>query len=99
LSKNNHAVNGGVFDPKGNKKSPPQSGGVQAHLFLQETIMTSVDVRVHMKREITQEEIDKRVAHMKVWDEELRKANEESPLPDDFIEYVKGRKFRQAVPQ
>jgi hypothetical protein len=55
-----------------------------------------------MKREITQEEIDARVAHMKVWDEELRIANEKSPLPDDFMEYVKGRKTmltEDSIPQ
>jgi hypothetical protein len=54
--------------------------------------MKSVDVREHMNWEITQEEFNERVAWMKVRDEELRIANEKSPLPDDFIEYVKGRK-------
>jgi hypothetical protein len=64
--------------------------------------MKSVNVIEHMKREITQEEIDERMAWMKEWDEELRKANEESPLPDDFMEYVKGRKtllVATSVPQ
>jgi hypothetical protein len=60
--------------------------------------MKSVNVREHMKREITQEEIDARVAHFRWVCDELDKANEESPLPDDFMEYVKGRKFfRQAA--
>jgi hypothetical protein len=59
--------------------------------------MTEVEFEAYLKHEFTQEEVDERVAWFKQWDEELRKANEESPLPDDFIEYVKGRKFRQAV--
>jgi hypothetical protein len=54
--------------------------------------MTSVNVEEYLKRVITQEEHDARMAHMKVWDEELRIANEMSPLPEDFMEYVKGRK-------
>jgi hypothetical protein len=54
--------------------------------------MKSVNVEEYLKREITQEEIDERVAWSKRWDEELRQANLEYPLPDDFIEYVKGRK-------
>jgi hypothetical protein len=61
--------------------------------------MKSVNVEEDMKREITQEEINERVAWRKRWNEELAIANAESPLPDDFIEYVKGRKFRQAAPQ
>jgi hypothetical protein len=49
-----------------------------------------------LKHEFTQEEIAERVAWRKRWNEELAKANEESPLPDDFIDYCKGRKFFQA---
>jgi hypothetical protein len=52
-----------------------------------------------MKRVITREEIDERLADIKRIHAELRKADLEDPLPDDFIEYVKGRKFRQAVVQ
>jgi hypothetical protein len=40
-----------------------------------------------------QEGIAERVAWRKRWNEELHQANLESPLPDDFIEYVKGRKI------
>jgi hypothetical protein len=67
--------------------------------ILQEATMRSVNVEEYLKREITQEEINERVAWRKQWCEDLDKANAESPLPDDFIEYVKGRKFRQAAPQ
>jgi hypothetical protein len=59
-----------------------------------EAYMTEEEFEVYMKHEFTQEEHDERVAWMKDWDEELRIANEESPLPDDFIDYVKGRKFQ-----
>jgi hypothetical protein len=57
--------------------------------------MKSVNVEAYLKHEFTQEEINERVARHKQWCEELHKANAESPLLDDFIEYVKGRKFRQ----
>jgi hypothetical protein len=61
--------------------------------------MKSVDVREDLKRVITREEADERVAWHKKWCEELDKANAESPLPDDIMDYVKGRKFfRQTVP-
>jgi hypothetical protein len=56
-------------------------------------------VEEYLKHELTQEEIAERVAWHKRWCEKLDKHNEESPLPDDFIDYVKGRKFRQAVAQ
>jgi hypothetical protein len=59
--------------------------------------MTSVNVEEYMKREITQVEINARVARRKQWCKDLDKANAKSPLPDDFIDYCKGRKFRQAV--
>jgi predicted HD phosphohydrolase len=60
--------------------------------------MTEAEFEAYMKHEFTQEEHDERVARMKAWDEELHQANLESPLPDDFIDYVKGRKFfRQTV--
>jgi hypothetical protein len=67
--------------------------------MLQEADMKSVNMEEDLKREITQEEVDERLADIKRIHAELRKANEESPLPDDFIEYVKGRKFRQVAPQ
>jgi hypothetical protein len=51
----------------------------------------------HMKREITQEEINERLADIRRIGEEIHKAELEDPLPDDFIEYVKGRKFRQVA--
>jgi hypothetical protein len=54
--------------------------------------MTEAEFEAYMKREITQEEIDERVAWYRKWCEELDKANAESPLPDDFIDYCKGRK-------
>jgi hypothetical protein len=59
--------------------------------------MTEAEFRAYLKREITQEEIDERVAWNKQWSEKLHQANLESPLPDDFIDYVKGRKFRPVV--
>jgi predicted HD phosphohydrolase len=60
--------------------------------------MTEEEFEAYMKHEFTQEETAARVARMKAWDEELHQANLESPLPDDFIDYCKGRKFfRQAV--
>jgi hypothetical protein len=48
-----------------------------------------------LKREITQEEADERLAGFRRLCDEIHKAEMEDPLPDDFIEYVKGRKFRQ----
>jgi hypothetical protein len=59
--------------------------------------MTEEEFEAYMSHEFTPDEIAERVAWFKQWDEELRQANEESPLPDDFIDYCKGRKFRQAV--
>jgi hypothetical protein len=59
--------------------------------------MKSVNVEEHMKREITQEEHDARMAHFDWVSEEIRKAELEDPLPDDFIDYRKGRKFHQAA--
>jgi hypothetical protein len=61
--------------------------------------MTEDEFQAYLKHEFTQEEIDERVAWNKQWCEDLHQANLESPLPDDFIDYVKGRKFRQAVVQ
>jgi hypothetical protein len=61
--------------------------------------MLSVNVEEYLKHEFTQEEHDERVADMRRIGEEIRQAALEDPLPDDFIEYVKGRKFRQAAPQ
>jgi hypothetical protein len=62
--------------------------------------MTSVNVEEYMKREFTQEQADARLAHYDWVCEEIRKDELENPLPDDFIDYCKGRKFfRQAVEQ
>jgi hypothetical protein len=61
--------------------------------------MTEAEFKAYMKHEFTQEEVDERRADLdRIW-EELKIANEESPLPDDFIDYVKGRKFRPVVAQ
>jgi hypothetical protein len=54
--------------------------------------MTSVNVEEYLKHEFTQEEHEARMAHFRWVCDELDKANAESPLPDDFMEYVKGRK-------
>jgi hypothetical protein len=59
--------------------------------------MTSVNVEEYLKHEFTQEEHDARMAHFRWACGELDKANEESPLPDDFMEYVKGRKTMLAA--
>jgi hypothetical protein len=61
--------------------------------------MTEAEFKAYMKHEFTQEEVDERVADFRRICAELDKANEESPLPDDFIDYVKGRKFRPVVAQ
>jgi hypothetical protein len=49
-----------------------------------------------MKKPLTKEEIAARVAWYKDWSDRLDKINEESPLPDDFEEYCKGRKWHLA---
>jgi hypothetical protein len=73
------------------------TGGI---IILQEAFMTEAEFEVYMKHEFSQEETDERVAWFKQWNEELHQANLESPLPDDFIDYCKGRKFfRQTVVQ
>jgi hypothetical protein len=69
------------------------------HQFVGGYFMTEAEFEVWRKREITQEEVDERRARLQKLSEELHQANLESPLPDDFIDYVKGRKFRQAVVQ
>jgi hypothetical protein len=52
-----------------------------------------------MKRVVTQEEHDAKMAHFRLVCEEIAKDELENPLPDDFIDYCKGRKFfRQTVP-
>jgi hypothetical protein len=61
--------------------------------------MKSVNVEEYLKHEFTQEEVDERVADFRRICADLDKANAESPLPDDFIDYVKGRKFHQTVVQ
>jgi hypothetical protein len=64
-------------------------------IFLQEAIMTEQEFEVYMNREITQKEIDERLADIRRIHAEISKAEQEDPLPDDFIDYCKGRKFRQ----
>ncbi|MDR3284137.1 MAG: hypothetical protein LBS97_03035 [Treponema sp.] len=54
--------------------------------------MTSVNVEEDLKRVITQEEINERVADFRRISAEIHQDELENPLPDDFIEYVKGRK-------
>jgi len=44
------------------------------------------------ERKRTPEEIAERVARINALFEEIRKHEAEDPLPDDFIEYCKGRK-------
>jgi hypothetical protein len=44
------------------------------------------------ERERTPEEIAERVVRHNALFEEIRKHEAEDPLPDDFIEYCKGRK-------
>jgi hypothetical protein len=61
--------------------------------------MPSVNAEECLKHEFTQEEHDERVADIRRIHAEIRQAALEDPLPEDFIEYVKGRKFRQAAPQ
>jgi hypothetical protein len=55
-------------------------------------MVKSVNVEEYLKRVITQEEADEAVADFKRISAEFDKAKLEYPLPDDFIEYVKGRK-------
>jgi hypothetical protein len=61
--------------------------------------MTEDEFQAYLKHEFTQEERAERVADIKRIGEEIHQAALEDPLPDDFIDYVKGRKFRQAVAQ
>jgi hypothetical protein len=56
--------------------------------------MKSVNVEEYLKREITQEEHDEIMTDIRRIGEEIRLAELEDPLPDDFIEYVKGRKTK-----
>jgi hypothetical protein len=56
--------------------------------------MKSVNVEEYLKREVTQEEHDEMMADIRRIGEEIRLAELEDPLPDDFIEYVKGRKTK-----
>ncbi|MDR3302297.1 MAG: hypothetical protein LBT01_07205 [Spirochaetaceae bacterium] len=54
--------------------------------------MKSVNMEEYLKHEFTAEENAERVAWFRRHCEEIRKAQLEDPLPDDFMEYVKGRK-------
>jgi hypothetical protein len=56
----------------------------------------SVDVREYMKQPVSEEQAKADVAWLQEWDKRLQKANEEYPLPDDFIDYCKGRKWHLA---
>jgi hypothetical protein len=47
------------------------------------------------KRERTSEEIVERVAWLHDFSQRMRQAEKEDPLPDDFIDYCKGRKFQR----
>jgi hypothetical protein len=53
----------------------------------------SMCIDVKNARPLTKEEIADRVAFFKRSTAAIRKAASESPLPDDFIDYCKGRKF------
>jgi hypothetical protein len=44
------------------------------------------------KRRLTDEEVVKSLAFSKHFSERMRELDEVEPLPEDFIEYVKGRK-------
>jgi hypothetical protein len=60
--------------------------------------MTEAEFEAYMKHEFTQEEHDERVADFRRISAEIHQAALEDPLPDDIMDYVKGRKFfRQAV--
>jgi hypothetical protein len=48
-------------------------------------------------RPLTKAEIAERVAAIKEITASIRKAAKESPLPEDFIDYCKGRKFMAPV--
>jgi galactokinase len=50
-----------------------------------------VNVEEDLKHPLTQEEIEKRVAHARRVAEEFNRANKESPLPDDIMDAVYGR--------
>jgi hypothetical protein len=56
--------------------------------------MKFVNVEEYLKREITDEEHDEIMADIRRIHAEIHQAELEDPLPDDFIEYCKGRKFR-----
>jgi hypothetical protein len=53
----------------------------------------SMCIDVKNARPLTKAEIADRVAFTKRLSEALWKAADESPLPDDFLDYCKGRKF------
>jgi hypothetical protein len=61
--------------------------------------MTEAEFEAYLKREITREESNERVAWYRQWCKQLDKHNAESPLPDDFIDYCKGRKLHQVAAQ
>jgi hypothetical protein len=44
------------------------------------------------KRRLTDEEVAKSLAFSKRFSERMRELDEIEPLPQDFIEYIKGRK-------
>jgi hypothetical protein len=55
--------------------------------------MKSVNVEEYLKRVITQEEHDECMADIRRIHAEIHQAALEDPLPDDIMDYVKGRKF------
>jgi hypothetical protein len=57
--------------------------------------MTEAEFEAYMNHEFTQEETDARLAHFRWVCAEFDKANAESPLPEDIMDYVKGRKRPQ----
>ncbi|MDR3312013.1 MAG: hypothetical protein LBS64_02645 [Spirochaetaceae bacterium] len=62
--------------------------------------MTDAEFEVYRNRVITQQEHDEIMADIRRIGEEIHQVALEDPLPDDFIDYCKGRKFfRQAVAQ
>jgi hypothetical protein len=54
--------------------------------------MTDAEFEAYRNRVITQQEHDEIMADIRRIHEEIRLANLEDPLPDDFIDYCKGRK-------
>jgi hypothetical protein len=56
--------------------------------------MKVVDVEEYLKHDFTEEEVKERVAWFQDLSRRFDKANQESPMPDDILDYCEGRKFR-----